>query len=125
MMKELSKQEVVAKHREMWNWIANETLKRKRKISKAEYFSEMKIPFGHRPLFGCYCCEYTKQKAKNLDIYCNLCPLDWGSKVNGFMCENKYEHYDKKGLYAQWRCEIDYKKYAELAREIANLEERE
>ena len=129
-MKELTKQEAVENHRKMWNWIADETLKRKRKVTKAEYFCEMNVDEDCIPLFTCYCCEYGDQKsnfrrpASRCVSKCKHCPLDWKSEIDDLMCINKYKDGDFKGLFGKLDFETDYKKCAELAREIANLEER-
>ena len=34
----LTKSEAIANHRKMWNWIADETMKRKCKVEKWDYF---------------------------------------------------------------------------------------
>lgn len=41
------------------------------------------------------------------------------------MCLDKYEVYDDKGLYRLSTYETDWKEQAKLARQIANLAERE
>lgn len=123
-IRKLTKQEVIEKHRTMWLWIAKETLKRKKKVYKFDYFDEMEIPFEDRPQDLCYCCEYDSQKYKVEEDFCKHCPLNWGSEIDKNDCCNKYELCDSKGLYLQWAREGDYKKCAELARDIANLEER-
>ena len=120
-MKELSKSEAIRLLIKMWNWIADETLRRKKKVYKEDYFREMEISIENRPFNDCYCCEYDKQHLND----CSNCPLDWKSEVDSFMCQDKYEMDDEKGLFSQWSREKNYKKAAELAREIANLEERE
>ena len=121
-MKELlTKQEAIKNHRIMWLWIANETLKRKEKVYKEDYFREMEISIENRPFNDCYCCEYDFQYSDD----CSNCPLDWKSKVDSFMCQDKYEMDDEKGLFEQWLDETDYKKASKLARRIAKLKERE
>ncbi len=112
----LTKDEAIANHRKMWNWIAEETLKQKRKVKKLEYFKAhgitgLDIPFGE-----CYCCEYTNMR-------CPDCPVKWGGEWGS--CEGKNHRSDVKGLYALWRREFDYLKSAELAKQIAELPERE
>ena len=125
-MKELTKQEAVENHRKMWNWITEETLERKSIVGRFDYFREMGIGLGEdRPFLLSYCCEYDNQRKLEVGYrICAHCPLDWGSKVDSCMCMDKYEIDDNNGLLQKWIKEKDYKKCAELAREIANLEER-
>lgn len=56
-MGRLSKSEAIKKHRKIWNWIADETLKQKRKINKNEYFMAHK-GVTDTLLCDCCCCEY-------------------------------------------------------------------
>lgn len=118
------KKEAIENHRIMWNWIAEETLKRKEKVYKSDYFEEIGV-LKDRPDNNCYCCEYNYQKFESGDGECEHCPLDWKSKVDSFMCQDKYEIDDEKGLFEQWLDETDYKKASKLARRIAKLKERE
>lgn len=48
-----------------------------------------------------------------------------GSEVEYFMCLDKYEDNDYKGLYSLCCNESDWREQAKLARQIANLPERE
>ena len=44
----LTREQAIAEHRKMWNWIADETEKLKRRVGEREYFLAMgirKIPF--------------------------------------------------------------------------------
>lgn len=65
----------------------------------------------------CFLCAYT-------NYGCSECPLQWDSEMEEYMCENKYRHYDGKGLWLKCRDSIDWKEQASLARQIANLPER-
>lgn len=106
-LKNLTKKKAIAEHRKMWNWIADEALKRKEAVSKMDYFNYQKIFYDKRPLNNCYCCEFAK--------VCDYCPIDWpGEKA----C------LDENGPYIKWRMETDWKKSAKYAREIANLPEK-
>ncbi|MEG1433244.1 hypothetical protein [Eubacterium sp.] len=109
----LTKSEAVRRHRKMWNWIADETERRKFKVEKCDYFKNFvskDIPF-----FGCYCCEYLYNlvNCKCLDG----CPIDWGNYFGG-------QKPCLESLYGLWELEYDWKKSANLARKIANLPER-
>lgn len=107
--------EAVANHRKMWNWIADETLKRQYSVEKGDYYSSMGIIFEERPMCGCYCCAY-------VCLDCKRCPLKW-------------TYFDGKpslvcfygGQYGRWKSAVDcneWEEAARLAREIANLPER-
>ena len=107
-----TKEQAITEHRKMWNWIADETEKRKRKIRKSEYFKEHHIAHLTRPWGDCYCCEYALIACEQ-DVKCMYCPIDWGSVESCF-----------DGVFASWLNEDrDYKIAAELARKIANLPE--
>ena len=54
-----------------------------------------------------------------------MCPIEWGSEVEDLMCLDQYKEYDNEGLYALCRDELDWREQAKLARQIANLPERE
>ena len=40
-MQGLTREEAINEHRKMWNWIADETLKQKRKVNENEYFHQI------------------------------------------------------------------------------------
>ena len=111
----LTKSEAIANHRKMWNWIAEETLKQKRKVEKSEYFKAHGIT--DIPPNECYCCEYSADKK------CDDCLIDWGGEFGG--CMSRDTLGDRKGLFSLWCVEPNYTKSAELARQIAELPERE
>lgn len=121
-MKRLTKQDAIQHHRKMWNWIANETERRKRKVWKSEYFEAMGISGSDIPDGMCYCCEFDRQQNK-ICGKCIACPIDWNSKVSKHMCTDKYG-YDENGLFMLWFCSWNWKTAARLAREIAELPER-
>lgn len=113
----LTKDEAIANHRKMWNWIAEETLKQKCKVEKWEYFKSHRIT--DIPLRECYCCEY----AFNGNYSdCEKCPIEWGGKHGS--CTGRDSVDDIRGLYALWLQEPDYIKAAKLAKKIAELPER-
>lgn len=115
-MRQLTKSKAIANHRKMWRWIAEETLKQERKVKKLEYFKAHGIT--DVPVNLCYCCEY------GLDTgACPDCPIEWGGKYG--TCIDRDSCNDFKGLYVLWWKELDYIKAAELARQIAELTERE
>lgn len=129
MNMELTKAEAIANHRKMWNWIADETLRRKRCVTKFEYFGAFGIT--NIPISRCYCCEYDYSVSKITMAQCTNCPILWNNseRIMSDKCLHKYFKGDDQGLFSMWRNAIhidyDYKEAAELARQIANLPERE
>ena len=114
----MKKEEAVYNHRKLWNWIAEETEKRKEVVLKAQYFYENGLSYIKN---DCYCCEYEQEF---LDDDCNHCPILWVS------AGEKYKYcVAKSSPYMKWTIasEItqDYRECAKYAREIANLPARE
>lgn len=98
----MTREEAVRKHRKMWSYMAKTP-----RESKEEYLKEFD-PEAEL-LCDCYLCEYTGQ-------ICSECPLKWGT-------EKCYQ-----GLYDKWQnamIDKDYARAAELARQIAELPEKE
>lgn len=108
-MHKLTLKEVVDNHKVLWTWLADETLIRKYKVEKYEFFAEHGIHRLEAPICCCYCCEYVVQNS--LKGECENCPLSWGSVA----C------FRGKALFIKWKREDNYIKAAELARQIANL----
>lgn len=104
-MLELTREEAIKRHRMLWNWIADETLRQKRFVGKQEAFAH----FGWPDILNhCWCCEYS-------DAGCHLCLVDWGTE---FGCESN------NSVYLMWICSNSYESAAKYAREIAKLPER-
>ena len=118
----MNKEKVIENHRKMWNWLADETEKRKLKMNKTDYFEENRECRGIKLRNWCYLCEYTVNYTGiySYSINCGVCPINWGSDSGYYMCEN-----DGKGIYSQWcHCDPDdWQTAARLARKIANLPE--
>lgn len=121
-------EDVIFYHREMWKWIADESLKLKRKVCKSEYFDAMGILY--EPENRCYLCEYDLHHGKSM---CDACLVDWKyrgdvsslnyeSTCHVNMCMHKYD-YDYMNVYGYWLQvpDYDYNTAAELAYIIANL----
>ena len=109
----LTKEEAIRRHRLMWNWISEESIKRKRCMSKREAFEHFAWDYVAS---YCWCCEFTV-KNPGERAWCQLCPLDWPEGE----CA-------KSGLYkdlidAKYK-ENDYAKFSKLAKEIAELPEK-
>lgn len=119
-MQELTLKEMLENHKKLWNWIADETEKRKRKVLKYEYFLN---PYAKYPWNYFFACEYAYQIEESVvcgDGICkNICPLDWGKGVFG---EN-YGCEEVSSPYSEWvgTENDDWKQAAKLARQIANI----
>ena len=109
--------------RKQWNWMADETLRQKRKVGKIEYFNAHSIGFRDMPFRCCYLCEFVVFGDRDIPVgfnhFCNDCPVEWGGKVN--QCVRRNWYINKKGIYQKWFITANYKKAARLAREIANM----
>lgn len=109
----MTKQECIENHRKMWNWIADETEKRKDPVSKEDYFKYVGVSLLNRPFMDCYACE-------SCEGFCKLCLFDW--EITHYCHEND-SYYESWWFFSI--IELDYKKAAHYARKIANLPERE
>lgn len=110
----LTKEQAIREHRKMWHWIAGETERRQEKVYKEEYFNTF---FPAEDIKnGCFCCEYDSQ----FRGCCVHCPLEWEPNEENMCCE--YFYYS---LYLLWACINEYHEAAALARQIAELPERE
>lgn len=108
----LTKKQALIEHRKLWNWLADESLKQKRKVIKEEYFTEFSDDYDDIPISNCWCCEYAKAS-------CKKCPIRWDG-TNQTRCRNLSSPY-RKWLGTP---NNDYEMAAKLARKIANLPER-
>lgn len=130
----ISREEAIRKHREMWNWIAEQyengsdvPVHRLKQTFIKKYY-----PYDS-PVSDCYCCAYTETLTE-LEIggslyNCEKCPLEWPSNEKFFMCVYKTRVLEMYGLYGKITCYTDptmgtYKKAVTIAREIANLPEK-
>lgn len=118
----LTKEEAIRRHRMMWEWIANETLRRHECVDK-------KIAFNH---FGwlyninalCWCCEYCNS-------YCDKCPIEWPgdldeSRALCILRNTSNEDIDS-GLFIRWSNAVyhnDWRTAAYYALYISMLPER-
>lgn len=113
----MTKREAVEKHRILWNTIAKMIDDGVEYDVTTLYKMDAIIIMGDIGIKSdCYCCEYAKCKNPPWDVNCKKCPIVW-----------KYEHC-LDGEYGDFRQAVfhrDYPLAAEIAREIANLPERE
>lgn len=102
-------------HRTMWTVIADRIEKRQKVVSirllKAAY-CRLK---GRRLLLDCFLCDYSREIAMYITA-CSKCPLN-PAPQRALGCLG--------GLYHACLNATDWKEQARLAREIANLPERE
>lgn len=125
-MKKLTREEAIQEHRKMWNWIAHETAITDRSVCKFDFFKNQKEYDARRylelPRNFCWCCEYNKQKSleENMRVSdCRFCPINWDQEHIPIACEKTHS------LYRAWRETKDIFIKAQLAKQIANLPERE
>ena len=130
----LTKEQAIEEHRKMWNWIADqyeEGCTADVYALKEEYMQKGELE-GHI-LHNCFCCEYATQsieaEGESRFLKCSKCPVIWGTEMFDilFPCE----HYNSKyQLLKSESCKLDKLNVnselcVRLAREIANLPERE
>ena len=118
----LTREEAVSLHRKMWNWIADR-IEEEKAYQDYQDINNLKEEYCYREGFyyvrnDCFCWEYA-------NCNCDFCPIEWGSDLKDYMCLDKYEVYDDKGLYRLSTYETDWKEQVKLARKISNLPERE
>lgn len=115
---ELTREEAIRRHRTMWNWLADQAEATGELHSKYGAFLALWPDEDWVPIAECWMCELAG------DCYDgSTCALVW---PNG-----RCAPYIGKGneyLFSDWvfaQCMGDTKEYINLAREIANLPERE
>lgn len=137
----LTKEEAIAHHRKMWNWIVDRLEEHHLgcdiHMYKAEY---IKNNFPDDTIRNyCFCCQYAAQEVDNIfeDNFCIYCPLRWGTEANtdAFFCEQgncdiSVEVFDSDEEYGLWSYaqrltkNYCYDEAAKVARQIANLPEK-
>ena len=148
----LTKQEAIKYHREMWNWIAEQYengSEEQIEILKNNFTSSK----YHRFICcNCYCCEYAENIKDEKLFYthnfhrCYYCPVIWGNEKEAdeyYKTEVAPFNSSKKPYYCigysssigglfgkisklikKSNVELKRKEIVELAKQIANLEER-
>lgn len=102
---------VIENHRKMWDWIEQETRRRRKKITKEDYAYEINDCINQISA-NCWLCEYADN--------CRNCMLKWDER-NG-TCQATADGYP--GLYTKWGGAMHWRTAADLAHQIANLNER-
>ena len=118
----LTKKQAIVNHRKMWNWTADKTEERGKKVQKADYFRENGITDKVHSL--CFCCEFARQFIFS-GKKCVFCPIKWGNNKNATCC---IDGEGSLGIYNNFIessvDDIDGYGSVQLAREIANLPEK-
>lgn len=121
------REEAIRKHREMWNWIADRIMERKRSVIIDELKQEYVVQHNEDILYSCYLCDYCigMLDDEECEERCKHCPLDWessGDEYGLYQCITNYED-NYIGLYDNVRRTKDWKNQYLYCRKIANLEE--
>lgn len=122
----LTKEEAIRRHRMMWEWIANETLRRHECVDKLEAFAHFGWNIVQNPSL-CWCCEYCGS-------HCHKCPIEWPGPNERFKSCTLMDvnegtlHFFPGGLFVRWRdaarIENDWRTAAYYALYISMLPER-
>lgn len=122
----LTKEEAIRRHRMMWEWIGNETLRLHECVDKIDAFNH----FGWLTDYvesWCWCCEYSN--TIDTSGSCDHCPVAWPSKANRITCvhfgANEYKR--NYGLFSIWCRALaskDWRTAAYYALYISMLPER-
>ena len=115
---ELTREEAIRRHRAMWNWLADQAETTGKLHSKFNAILALWPDEDWVPIAGCWMCELAD------DCYDgSTCALVWPNGRCGPYIGKRNEY-----LFSDWYSAylLDNKKeYIRLAREIANLPERE
>ena len=123
---QLTKEEAIKRHRQLWNYIADESERTGKPVSKKQAFAYFGWSFQTKSL--CWCCEYCGSR-------CHMCPIEWpdydgciwnpASPYHKLrLAENLYDAYASDAYRNPQKAEKYLKDYIKYAREIANLPER-
>lgn len=122
----LTREQAIAEHRKMWNWIAEKIeeteIEQRIEALKVEYIGERaeKKTLNIFPMNGCFLCEYAYREKQKNSMYglCTFCPIETESVKNrNVSC--------LAGLYVMIKRANTWQEQATIARQIANLPERE
>lgn len=73
----MTKRQALEKTIEMWEWIADECIDRRRKVDKFEYFRHIGLDKNHQPVNLCFLCDVAVGMEPAL---CLNCPITRWSK---------------------------------------------
>lgn len=112
MMEKLTREQAIEEHRKMWNWIADETLKQKRKVNENEYFQHINLT--DIPKDNSFISEYIMQQmeiTKTTSIDVILDNFEYGKQFAIPTAGDSFSYCDHN----------HYQNASIIAREIANL----
>lgn len=111
----LTREQAIIEHRKMWRWIAEKIEKLEWRVIIWIWKESYLVRNGYKiyPRSGCFLCEYNSQFN---DASCNHCAVKYPEEEHNECLGGLY----KKVVYAE-----TWQEHAELARQIANLPERE
>lgn len=121
--KTFTREDIIEKHRRLWNAIAEETLEHKRPVYKSEAAWNLGELWDLKACYNeCYACEYAvqarKRAGKTNENKCKWCIFQWPNKKNGTSCCMTVM---KTGLLNKWDNTNNYEKKARFARKIADV----
>lgn len=127
----LTKEQAIAEHRKMWNWIADRLEEHHPGYDVCMYkekYMEENFP-NNNIMHNCFCCQYAVQENdyNYFTNFCINCPLVWGTEANTdeFFCEKgNCEEYGLWSYAQRLTKNLCYDEAAKVARQIANLPER-
>lgn len=109
---QLTREQAIAEHRKMWNWIAEQIERKMKYLSisglKDKYYFMLEKTWT---VEKCYLCQYANEQYTSSP--CDHCPVE---KPDGVGCLG--------GLYYAVNRAETWQEQASLARQIANLPER-
>ena len=100
MWYDLTKEETIQRHRDLWTWIYKETIRQRYGVGKEKYFQDKE----HIPDNFCYLCEYDH----NMDgDNCSNCLCKWREHKFRFTysscpCNNSYYGKFKRTDNKKW-----------------------
>lgn len=115
---DLTREEAIRRHRTMWNWLADQAEETGNLFSKSDAFSALWPDEDYVPISECWMCELAGGCYDG-----STCALVWPNGRCAPYIGKGNEYLFSDWLFAQ--CMGDTKEYINLAREIANLPERE
>ena len=118
----LPKQTAIENHRILWDWLAEETKRRKKIIKKDNYICEIN-PFIEKLEAHCWPCEYTtimNQSILNSIDICEKCLFMWGNESDDTCIHVNYTH----GLYKEWSNAETWETAYKYAKQIADINEK-
>jgi hypothetical protein len=107
------KKVIIENHKKLWDWIIEETNKRKKKVNKDDYFEKYSQHLKKVPKNKCFLCEYAeKNKRKENYHICDYCLASY------CFCFSNDDHDE---LYELFTKATNWKKSIKLAEKIRDI----